>query len=101
MDRHEQWLNKKIALYRQGGENMASIVGLVDKEYEEKTSAELLEAPLVAISGISEEDAQKLKEAFNVETIGAFAELQAVKAVIQILEWAKTAKPAEAVPPPQ
>ena len=68
---------------------MASIEGLVDKEYEDKNSAELLEAPLSAISGITEEDATKVKEAFNVETIGAFGELKVVQAVIQILEWAK------------
>ena len=74
---------------------MASIAEYVDKEYEDKSSAELLEAPLHAISGISEEDARRLKEAFNVETIGAFAELKVFKAVMQIMEWAKTAKPAE------
>ena len=77
---------------------MASIEGLVDKQYEDLNSVELLKAPLAAISGISEDDAKKLKEAFNVETIGAFAELQSVKAVVQILEWAKTANPPDEPP---
>lgn len=74
---------------------MASIEGLVDKEYENKNSAELMGAPLSAIAGVSEEDAKKIKEAFGVETVGAFVHHQAVKAASQIREWAQASKSAE------
>lgn len=41
----------------------------LDKAYETKPLKELPNAPVDAIAGISEGDAQKLKEAFNIKTI--------------------------------
>lgn len=78
---------------------MASIEGLVDKDYENKSSAELMAAPLSAISGVSEEDARRIKEAFGVETVGAFAHHPVIKAILQIRDWAKSSKPAETTKP--
>jgi hypothetical protein len=43
---------------------------LLDKEYESKSLAELLKAPVSALAGVSEGDAKLLKEAFNIKTIG-------------------------------
>jgi len=45
------------------------IVKFYDKAYEDKYIEELVEAPVAAISGVSEEDAKDLKEAFNIETV--------------------------------
>ena len=43
---------------------------LLDKEYESKNLAELLKAPVSALAGVSDSDAQHLKDAFNIKTIG-------------------------------
>ena len=42
---------------------------LLDKEYESKTLAELLKAPVSALAGVSDSDAQHLKDAFNIKTV--------------------------------
>jgi hypothetical protein len=52
---------------------------IVDKAYESKTFKELAEAPVDAISGISEKDAALLAEAFNVKTVSDLAKLKYVK----------------------
>ena len=52
---------------------------LVDKPYEKMLLKELVYAPVDAISGVSENDARLLKEAFNVKTIQDFAKLKYVK----------------------
>ena len=51
----------------------------VDKKYEKMTLKELVKAPVDAIEGVSEGDGKLLKEAFNVKTIGDFANLKYVK----------------------
>jgi hypothetical protein len=43
---------------------------VLDKAYEDKTLAELVDAPVSALAGVSEGDARLLAEAFNVKTIG-------------------------------
>jgi hypothetical protein len=48
----------------------ADLAKLLDKAYEDKTLAELVDAPVSALSGVSEGDAKLLAEAFNVKTIG-------------------------------
>lgn len=51
---------------------MAVAVGLnkaLDKEYEGKSLQELLDAPVSAIAGVSEGDAQHLASAFNIKTV--------------------------------
>jgi hypothetical protein len=51
----------------------------LDKAFEGKPLKEVVNAPVSAIEGISEADAQKLHEAFNVKTIGDLANLKYVK----------------------
>jgi hypothetical protein len=45
------------------------IVKFYDKAYEEKNILELVEAPVQAISGVSETDAELLKKSFEIETV--------------------------------
>jgi len=40
------------------------------KEYESKSPDELVKAPVTALAGVSDSDAQHLKDAFNIKTIG-------------------------------
>jgi hypothetical protein len=56
-----------------------NIKKIVDKQYEGMTLKELVKAPVVAISGISEDDSKLLREAFNVNTISDLASLKYVK----------------------
>ncbi len=46
---------------------------LLDKAYETKSPAELLDAPVAALEGVSEGDAELLLKAFKVKTIGDLA----------------------------
>lgn len=48
----------------------ADLSKLLDREYEDKTLTEILDAPVSALAGVSEGDAQALQQAFNVKTVG-------------------------------
>lgn len=48
---------------------MADFHEKFDKAYADKSLAELLNAPVDAIKGVSEGDAEKLKAAFNIKTV--------------------------------
>jgi len=56
-----------------------SLRELVDKKYAELSPQELLDAPVSAIKGISEKDAELLKQAFNIKTIRDLAENKYVR----------------------
>ncbi len=60
----------------------------VDKAYEGKTLKELANAPVSALQGVSEADAQKLQEAFNIKTIRDFANSKYVKWAMSIVNLA-------------
>jgi hypothetical protein len=53
---------------------MADITKHVDKAYEQMSFAELADAPVDAIQGVSAGDAELLKKAFNIKTIRDLAE---------------------------
>jgi acyl carrier protein len=61
----------------------------VDKAYEKKSLLELAEAPVSAISGVSDGDAELLSRAFGVKTVRDFAELKYVKWAQAICAQAK------------
>ncbi|MDQ6838137.1 MAG: hypothetical protein M3137_07380 [Actinomycetota bacterium] len=48
---------------------MADVGKFLDKAYEGKDFPELSEAPVSALEGVSESDAEHLKAAFNIKTI--------------------------------
>ena len=49
---------------------MGGIADKVDKAYEGKSAEELVNAPVAALQGVSESDAEHLKAAFGIDTIG-------------------------------
>lgn len=51
----------------------------LDKAYEGKSLKELADAPVAALAGVSEADAQALLNAFNVKTIRDLAQLKYVR----------------------
>ena len=55
------------------------IVKFFDKAYEDMSIEELVNAPVSAISGVSEADAADLKEAFGIETVQDLATNNYVK----------------------
>jgi predicted RecB family nuclease len=55
------------------------IAKFFDKAYEAKSILELAKAPVTAISGVSESDAEALKKAFGIETVEDLAKNRYVK----------------------
>lgn len=58
---------------------MADINQFVDKDYEGMDFKELAQCPVEAIQGLSQGDAEKLKDAFNVQTIQELADNKFVR----------------------
>jgi hypothetical protein len=48
----------------------ANLDKVLDKAYEGASLAELIDAPVSALAGVSDGDAQLLQQAFNIKTIG-------------------------------
>ena len=48
----------------------ADLGSLLDKQYEDKDLKEILDAPVSALQGVSDGDAELLGKAFNVKTVG-------------------------------
>ena len=63
---------------------MANMAKLLDKQYEEMDFDELVKAPVEAIAGISAGDAEILKKAFNVATIGDLGTNKYIVAAVAI-----------------
>ena len=52
---------------------------IIDKKYKKMPLKELIKAPVAAISGISDSDAELLQKAFKVKTVSDLAKLKYVK----------------------
>lgn len=63
---------------------MANLAKLLDKQYEDMDFAELVNAPVEALSGVSAADAEALKKAFNVKTIGDLGRNKYIVAAVAI-----------------
>jgi hypothetical protein len=48
----------------------ANLDKVLDKAYEGASLADLINAPVAALAGVSEADAQLLQQAFNIKTVG-------------------------------
>ena len=48
----------------------ADLGQFLDREWEDKSLTEILKAPVSALHGVSEGDAEALRSAFNVKTVG-------------------------------
>jgi len=47
----------------------ADLSKYLDKEYESKSLNEILDAPVSALAGVTEDDAELLKRAFRIKTV--------------------------------
>jgi hypothetical protein len=70
----------------------ADLGKLLDKAYEDKTLAELVDAPVSALAGVSEGDAKLLAEAFNVITVGDLGRNKYFRAATALVDLAGGAK---------
>ena len=61
----------------------------LDKAYENSTLADILAAPVSALAGVSEGDAQLLKNAFNVSTVGDLGKNKYFRAAQLLAELAE------------
>ena len=70
---------------------MADISKFLDKAYEQKEFAELADAPIDAIQGVSKGDAELIQKAFGIKTIRQLAEHKFIRAAqaITLLAGAK------------
>jgi hypothetical protein len=60
----------------------------LDKEYEDKSLKEILDASPAALAGVTDGDAELLQKAFNIKTVRQFGENKyfAVAAALAALE---------------
>ncbi|MET8151208.1 hypothetical protein [Actinoplanes sp. NPDC005259] len=65
---------------------------VLDEEYRSSNLVDLVDAPVSALSGISEAEAEGLRQAFGIETIGDLADNAFVRAAVAIREMAKVAQ---------
>ena len=68
---------------------MDSFEKMLDKAYEKKTAKELVDAPVSALAGVSDSDAELLAKAFSIKTIGDLARNKYFATARQILEIAE------------
>jgi hypothetical protein len=48
----------------------ADLSKYLDKSYENKSLTEILAAPVSALAGVTDEDAENLRKAFRIKTVG-------------------------------
>jgi hypothetical protein len=68
-----------------------ALTKLLDKAYEEKSVDEIVNAPVSALSGVSENDAKLLQEAFNIKTVGDLGRNKFFRAALTLTELAAVA----------
>jgi hypothetical protein len=61
----------------------------LDKAYENSTLADILAAPVSALAGVSEGDAELLKSAFNISTVGDLGKNKYFRAAQLLAELAE------------
>ena len=64
---------------------------VLDPEFQNSSLTDLVDAPVSALSGVSEEEAAGLEQAFGIKTIGDLAGNTFVRAAVAITEMAKVA----------
>lgn len=63
---------------------MADMSQFLDKKYEQMEFADLVDAPVDALQGVSAADAEALKKALNIKTIGDLGRHKFVRFAVAI-----------------
>jgi len=70
----------------------ADLAALLDKQYEESDLHELLNAPVSAIAGVSDGDAELLEKAFSIKTVGDLGKNKYFRVAQALLVLAESSK---------
>lgn len=70
----------------------ANLDKILDKAYEEKNLGELVDAPVDALAGVTEADAELLQQAFNIKTVGDLGRNKYFRAAAALVDLAERAK---------
>jgi hypothetical protein len=65
---------------------------VLDPEFQSSSLTDLVNAPVSALSGIDEAEAEGLRQAFGIVTIGDLADNAFVRAAVAIREMAKVSQ---------
>jgi hypothetical protein len=70
----------------------ANLDKVLDKAYENQSLADLVDAPVAALSGVTDGDAKLLQEAFNIKTIGDLGRNKYFRTAAALVDLAERAK---------
>jgi hypothetical protein len=70
----------------------ANLDKLLDKAYENKDLRELVDAPVAALAGVTDQDAQLLQQAFNIKTVGDLGRNKYFRAAAALVDLGDSAK---------
>ncbi|WP_055478606.1 hypothetical protein [Sphaerimonospora mesophila] len=70
----------------------ADLSKLLDRDYEDVNLEDLVKAPVQALAGVSESDAELLKKAFNIKTVGDMGRNKFFRAATAIVDLAESKK---------
>ena len=63
---------------------------LLDKAYESSSLQEILDAPVAALAGVSDADAEALKSAFNIKTVRDLGKNKYFAAAVALYDLSQT-----------
>jgi len=66
----------------------ADLAKLLDKEYQDKSLEEIVNAPVAALAGVSERAGEHLKDALGIKTIGELGRSQYFRAARALADLA-------------
>jgi hypothetical protein len=70
----------------------ADLNKLLDKEYENTELNRLVDAPVAAIAGVSDADADALRKAFGIKTVGDLGHNKYFRAAVAIVSLAEASR---------
>jgi hypothetical protein len=70
----------------------ADLDKVLDKAYENMSLTELVAAPVDALAGVSAGDAELLKKAFNIKTVGDLGRNKYFRSAVALVELAEGTK---------
>lgn len=68
------------------------LAAVMDKAHHDKSLADVLDAPVDALKGVSEGDAKLLAQAFNIKTVGDLGRNKFFRAAAALVSLADHAK---------
>ncbi len=77
--KYARWAEEIVELADKGATELSGFEDKLIKEYEKRKPAGVARAPIYALQGVSQGDADKLAEAFRIKTVRSFSKLKYYK----------------------